>query len=73
VPSPRRFPPPWSVEETDACFIVSDGKGQALAYAYFDHPRRGPAHRRQVAKLPELLRLWLWPSMEALPCCSVRL
>jgi hypothetical protein len=21
----RRFPPPWSVEETEACFIVRDG------------------------------------------------
>ena len=30
----RRFPPPWSVEETDACFIVRDGKGQALTYVY---------------------------------------
>ena len=29
---PRRFPPPWSVEETDACFIVRDASGQALAY-----------------------------------------
>jgi hypothetical protein len=29
---PRRFPPPWSVEETDACFIVRDANGQALAY-----------------------------------------
>jgi hypothetical protein len=28
----RRFPPPWSVEETDACFIVRDHNGQALAY-----------------------------------------
>ena len=27
----RRFPPPWSVEETDACFIVRDANGQALA------------------------------------------
>ncbi len=27
----RRFPPPWSVEETEACFIVRDGNGQALA------------------------------------------
>jgi hypothetical protein len=26
MPSARRFPPPWSVEETDACFIVRDGK-----------------------------------------------
>jgi len=33
----RRFPPPWSVEETDACFIVRDHSGQALAYAvYFE-------------------------------------
>jgi hypothetical protein len=28
---PRRFPPPWSVEETDACFIVRDANGHALA------------------------------------------
>jgi hypothetical protein len=26
------LPPPWSVEETDACFIVRDANGQALAY-----------------------------------------
>jgi hypothetical protein len=31
----RRFPPPWSVEETDACFIVRDANGLALAYVYF--------------------------------------
>ena len=24
MPSARRFPPPWSVEETDACVIVRD-------------------------------------------------
>ena len=28
----RRFPPPWMIDETDACFIVRDGKGRALAY-----------------------------------------
>ena len=32
----RRFPPLWSVEETDACFIVRDHNGQALAYVYFE-------------------------------------
>jgi hypothetical protein len=32
----RRFPPPWSAEETDACFIVRDANGHALAYVYFD-------------------------------------
>ena len=32
-PCPPRtgFPPPWSVEETDACFIVRDANGLALA------------------------------------------
>jgi len=35
-PEPRRFPPPWSVDEAnDACFIVRDVNGQALAYVYF--------------------------------------
>jgi hypothetical protein len=32
MPSARRFPPPWSVEETDACFIVRDANGQAMAF-----------------------------------------
>jgi hypothetical protein len=32
----RRFPPPWSVEETDACFIVHDANGHAFAYVYFE-------------------------------------
>jgi hypothetical protein len=37
----RRFPPPWSAEETDACCIVRDHNGQALAYVYFeDEPGR---------------------------------
>ena len=43
----RRFPPRWIVEETDACFIVRDHNGQALAYVYFeDEPGR-----RAAAKL----------------------
>src|SRR5207344_1707347 len=32
----RRFPPPWTAEEIDACFIVRDANGQALAYVYFE-------------------------------------
>jgi hypothetical protein len=31
----RRFPPPWSVEEQSACFVVSDGAGQQLALCLF--------------------------------------
>ena len=64
--SQRRFPPPWSVEETDACFIVRDANRQALAYVYCEEEpgRRAAAHllrdeaRRiaaNIAKLPELL------------------
>ena len=40
----RRFSPPWTAVETDACFIVKDRKGQALAYVYFqDEPGRRAA------------------------------
>jgi hypothetical protein len=31
-----RYPPPWSVEETDTCFIVRVANRQALAYVYFE-------------------------------------
>ena len=68
VPSPRRFPPPWTVEELEACFVVRDHSGQALAYLYFeDVPGRRSAAKlltkdevRRIAanfaKLPGLLR-----------------
>jgi hypothetical protein len=32
----RHFPEPWFVEELDACFVVKDLNGQALAYMYFE-------------------------------------
>jgi hypothetical protein len=42
--TPRRFPPPWSVEEQSACFVVKDDTGQRLAYVYFkEEPRRRSA------------------------------
>ena len=47
MPSPRRFPSPWTVEEQPACFVVRDHNGQQLAYVYFeDEPGR-----RSAAKL----------------------
>jgi hypothetical protein len=64
----RRFPPPWSVDELDACFVVKDSSGQKLAYVYYeDDPGRRSAAKllskdeaRRIAvnfaKMPELLR-----------------
>jgi hypothetical protein len=48
MPTSRRFPPPWSVEETAACFIVRDHRGQKLAYAYCEEEpgRLSPTQRR---------------------------
>jgi hypothetical protein len=40
-PGSRRFPPPWTAEETDACFIVCDANGFAVAHTHFeDEPGR---------------------------------
>jgi hypothetical protein len=56
----RRFPPPWSVEESEACFIVRDANGQALAYVYFDEE----PGRRSAAKLPTRDEAWrTFPSL----------
>ena len=30
----RRFPPPWTVEQTSACFVLRDANGETLAYVY---------------------------------------
>ena len=32
--SPRRFPPPWTVEEIPGGYKVKDANGQSLAYVY---------------------------------------
>jgi hypothetical protein len=64
----RRFPPPWSIEDTGAAFVVKGGSGQKLGYFYYEEEpgRRSAAKmltkdeaRRMAvnfAKVPELLR-----------------
>jgi hypothetical protein len=32
----RRFPPPWTIEDIGAAFVVKDSTGQQLAYVYFE-------------------------------------
>jgi len=45
----RRFPPPWTVEEQEACFVVRDANGQALGYFYFEE-EPDPAHDHSAIK-----------------------
>jgi hypothetical protein len=39
MPAARCFPPPWSVDESDACFIVCDANGQALKIGQYNAVR----------------------------------
>jgi hypothetical protein len=67
MPTNRRFPAPWTFEDTGACFGVNDATGQKLAAVYYEEEpgRRSSAKlltrdeaRRiatNVAKLPDLL------------------
>jgi hypothetical protein len=63
----HHFPPSWSIEEQDGCFVIRDCNGQALSCIYFKHKHgqrsvaalftRDEARHlaANVAKLPELL------------------
>jgi hypothetical protein len=68
MPTNRRFPALWTVDDLGDCFVVKDRGGQKLGYFYYEEEagRRSSAKlltrdevRRiaaNVAKLPELVR-----------------
>jgi hypothetical protein len=64
VTEDRYFPPPWSVEELDSCFVVKDANGQALAYMYFE---KEPLRRFGVASCSRVTRRSALPPF--LPSC----
>jgi hypothetical protein len=57
--TPRRFPPPWSVEELNACFVVKNCAGQKLAYVYYEE-EPGQAVDGEVAHEDELSGAFLF-------------
>jgi hypothetical protein len=59
----RRFQPPWTIEETDARFIVRDANGQALAYVHCEdeaaaHLLTRDEARRIAANIAKLPQFW---------------
>ncbi len=58
----RRFPQPWTLEDhNNACFVVKDGNGLAIAYVYYEEDpgrrtaanlmtRRSASHRGQYCQ-----------------------
>jgi hypothetical protein len=52
MPTNRRFPPPWSIEDIGAAFVVKDNGGQSSAIFI---TRRSPADDQPlVRKKPRL-------------------
>jgi hypothetical protein len=55
----RRFPPPWSIEDIGAAYVVKDSSGQKLGYFYFEEE---PGDRRRRSspetRLGESRRTW---------------
>jgi hypothetical protein len=63
-----RFPPPWSIEDIDGCFVVKASNGRPLVFIYYGEgvarrslarlSTRNAARRiaASIAKLPSLFR-----------------
>jgi hypothetical protein len=54
--SPRRFPPPWKVEEIAVGYVVKNANGQSLAYVY-GRESRADADTAKVLTMDETRRI----------------
>ena len=61
--SPRRFPPPWTVEDIGAAFVVKDNAGQKLAYVYFGEELRSALGRPNCSA--KMTRGGSWRTLQA--------
>ena len=52
----RRFPPPWTVDETEGCFIAKSRTGQNLAYV-LPRERTGTAIGGDLLTMNEARRI----------------
>ena len=53
---PRRFPPPWTVEQIPGGYVVKDATGQSLAYVY-GRETRADADTAKVLTMDEARRI----------------
>lgn len=72
---PRRFPSPWTVEDTASCFVVRDNEGQALAHVYYEGEPGRPSAAKLLTKTRRgasrsTLRSCLTSCLEARRHCS---
>jgi hypothetical protein len=64
----RRFPPPWTVEDIGAAFVVRDHDGQQLAYVISRMSRGVDRRRNCLARTPgsqSKLMTTVWASKDA--------
>ena len=60
MPHARHFPPPWTIEDkNDACFIVRDGNGQAVAYVYYEEEPGRRSLLKSSASFRLLSGIWI--------------
>jgi hypothetical protein len=51
---PRNFPPPWSVEELDSCFVIKDANDATCHNRPFQRGASRQRRRHQILATEEL-------------------